>query len=85
MSNLLHDSHLSTAASRASWWQTAVMRAMRRQYERIRHRRQAHRDLARLMELDDRALADIGVAREELMQVTGYGRRPDDTGRHRYR
>lgn len=45
---------------RASLWSVVVI-AAQRLFEQIAHRRVIRRDLNRLMEFDDRPLADIGT------------------------
>ena len=47
---------------RASLWSVVVI-AVQRLFEQIAHRRVVRRDLNRLMEFDDRELADIGLNR----------------------
>jgi uncharacterized protein YjiS (DUF1127 family) len=42
-----------------------------------RRRRQVRRNIRRLTVLDDRLLADIGVARDQIRQVARLGRLPD--------
>jgi uncharacterized protein YjiS (DUF1127 family) len=60
---------------RASLW-SVVVSATQRRFEQIAHRRVVRRDLNRLMEFDDRQLADIGLNRGELLHAIRYGRLP---------
>ena len=60
---------------RASLWSVVVI-AAQRLFEQIAHRRVVRRDLNRLMEFDDRQLADIGLNRGELLHLIRYGRLP---------
>ena len=64
-----------TGARLASIW-TVALSAIERLFEQIEHRRAVHRDLDRLMEFDDRELADIGLSRGEVMHAVRYGRIP---------
>ena len=60
---------------RASLW-SVVVSATQRRFEQIAHRRVVRRDLNKLMEFDDRQLADIGLNRGELLHAIRYGRLP---------
>ena len=60
---------------RASLWSVVVI-AAQRLFEQIAHRRVVRRDLNRLMEFDDRQLADIGLNRGTLLHLVRYGRLP---------
>ena len=60
---------------RASLWSVVVI-AAQRLFEQIAHRRVVRRDLNRLMEFDDRQLADIGLNRSALLHLVRYGRLP---------
>ena len=60
---------------RASLWSVVVI-AAQRLFEQIAHRRVVRRDLNRLMEFDDRQLADIGLNRCALLHLVRYGRLP---------
>ena len=60
---------------RASLW-SVVVSATQRRFEQIAHRRVVRRDLNKLMEFDDRQLADIGLNRGELLHAIRYGRSP---------
>jgi uncharacterized protein YjiS (DUF1127 family) len=60
---------------RASLWSVAIS-ATQRLFEQIAHRRVVRRDLNRLMEFDDRQLADIGLNRGALLHLVRYGRLP---------
>ena len=64
-----------TPNRRASLW-TVVISATQRLFEEVVHRRVVRRDLNRLMELDDRELADIGLNRGALLHLVRYGRLP---------
>jgi len=68
-----------TGVRRAPLWSVAAG-AIERLFERIEHRRVVRRDLNRLMEFDDRELADIGLSRGELMHAVRYGRLPRHSG-----
>jgi len=61
---------------RASLWSVGVI-AAQRLFEQIAHRRAIRRDLNRLMEFDDRELADIGLNRGEVVHLVRYGRLPN--------
>ena len=69
-------------ARRTSLW-SAALGFIERLFERIEHQRVVRRDLNRLMEFDDRELADIGLSRGDLMHVVRYGRFPKHNARHR--
>jgi len=60
---------------RASLWSVVVI-AGQRLFKQIAHRRVVRRDLNRLMEFDDRQLADIGLNRGALLHLVRYGRLP---------
>jgi uncharacterized protein YjiS (DUF1127 family) len=60
---------------RASLWSVVVI-AAQRLFEQIAHRRVVRGDLNRLMEFDDRQLADIGLNRDALLHLIRYGRLP---------
>jgi len=66
---------------RASLW-SVVISATQRLFEQVAHRRVVRRDLNRLMELDDRELADIGLNRGELLHAIRYGRLPSHSNQH---
>jgi uncharacterized protein YjiS (DUF1127 family) len=73
-------SFLSSSAQRigvhrASLW-SVVFSATQRLFEQIAHRRVVRRDLNRLLEFDDRELADIGLNRSQLLHLVRYGRLP---------
>jgi uncharacterized protein YjiS (DUF1127 family) len=51
-------------------------RLAQRLFEQIADRRVVRRDLNRLMEFDDRQLADIGLNRGALLHLVRYGRLP---------
>jgi uncharacterized protein YjiS (DUF1127 family) len=75
-----------TPNRRASLW-SVVISATQRLFEQIAHRRVVRRDLNRLMELDDRELADIGLNRGTLLQHgihygIHYGRLPSHSNQH---
>lgn len=55
---------------------TAAIAVVGRQLEQINHWCLARRDLDRLMEFDDRALADIGLGRSEILHAVRFGRLP---------
>ena len=63
---------------RASLW-SVVVTAAQRLFEQIAHRRVIRRDLNRLMEFDDRQLADIGLNRGALLHLVRYGRLPSQS------
>ena len=67
-----------TGARLASLW-SAALSAVEQLFERLEHRRTVRRDLDRLMEFDDRELADIGLSRGELIHAVRYGRFPKYT------
>ena len=66
----------------ASLWAVALD-AVEQLFEQIERRRTVRRDLDRLMEFDDRELADIGLTRGELMHVVSFGRFPQDSNQRR--
>ena len=66
----------------ASLWSVALD-AIERLFEQIEHRRVVRRDLDKLMEFDDRELADIGLSRGELMYAVHYGRLPKQSNQRR--
>ncbi|WP_413992473.1 DUF1127 domain-containing protein [Labrys okinawensis] len=51
----------------AGRWSKALPTLVRRAVAHIKHRRQVHRDLAKLAEFDDHLLADIGINRGDLV------------------
>jgi uncharacterized protein YjiS (DUF1127 family) len=63
---------------RASLWSVVVI-AAQQLFEQIAHRRVVRRDLNRLMEFDDRQLADIGLNRGALLHLVRYGRLPSQS------
>jgi len=63
---------------RASLW-SVVVSATQRRFEQIAHRRVVRCDLNRLMEFDDRQLADIGLNRGALLHLVRYGRLPSQS------
>jgi uncharacterized protein YjiS (DUF1127 family) len=71
-----------TGARLASLW-SAGLAAIERLFDPIEHRRVIRRDVNRLMEFDDRALADIGLSRGELMHAVRHGRLPSHSSRRR--
>lgn len=62
----------------ASWLPRLAM-AVRRWLAATGRRRLIRRDIARLMALDDRMLADIGLSRAAIEHAVGNGRLPDWT------
>ena len=70
-----------TARPAALW--SVVLSAFERLLEQIEHRRVVRRDLNRLMEFDDRELADIGLKRCEVIHAVRYGRLPRHSDPHR--
>jgi uncharacterized protein YjiS (DUF1127 family) len=74
-----------TPNRRASLW-SVVISATQRLFEEVAHRRVVRRDLNRLMELDDRELADIGLNRGALLHGIHYGihygRLPSHSNQH---
>jgi len=67
-------SHAPQPGLGAGSWRQALANLVRRGAARIKHRRQARRDLARLQALDDRMLRDIGLSRADVVYFAGYGR-----------
>jgi hypothetical protein len=67
---------------RASLWSVVVI-AAQRLFEQIAHRRVVRGDLNRLMEFDDRQLADIGLNRDALLHLIRYGRLPSHSNQRR--
>ena len=58
--------------SGASSWYEALVNVVRQAVARIKRQRRVRRDVSRLLELDDRLLADIGISRAELLHSIGY-------------
>jgi uncharacterized protein YjiS (DUF1127 family) len=52
-----------------------------RSFAWIRYQRQVRRDTALLMAFDDRALADIGLSRGEILYAVQHGRLPEGSPR----
>jgi len=73
MSNSFVETHAPHTGSYAGSLWALLVKAIGRQVEHIRHRRQVRRDINGLMELDDRALADIGLSRCEVMYAVANG------------
>lgn len=57
------------------WWST-LMRPVRHWLVQIKQKRRIRRDIAKLMELDDRMLADIGLSRADIQYVVRNDRLP---------
>jgi uncharacterized protein YjiS (DUF1127 family) len=74
MSNSVMETHARRNGTYASSLLMLVAKAIRQQAERIRHQRQIRRDTNKLMEMDDRTLADIGLSRSEIMYAVSNGR-----------
>jgi uncharacterized protein YjiS (DUF1127 family) len=75
----------SKGASPAGSRGAAMLRPLLHAFAWFRHRRQARRDLDRLMRFSDRELADIGVGRTELLHVARYGQLPEQGSAPRFR
>jgi uncharacterized protein YjiS (DUF1127 family) len=58
-----------TASNSDTWLRLWIKRWL----SRTRHRRQIRRDVLRLMEYDDRTLADIGLQRDDIKHAARYG------------
>ena len=56
-----------------SW--NAIVRSLKRRIARIREAYRLQRDVRSLSALDDHMLADIGLARSDLVHVARHGRR----------
>lgn len=64
------------AVESGTWW-LALTRPVRRWLARIRRQRRIRRDNSKLMELDDRMLADIGLSRADAQFTARHGRLPE--------
>ena len=75
--------HRRAAAPRAMW--SVVVIAAQRLFEQIAHRRVRpfERTSTRLVEFDDRQLADIGLNRDALLHLIRYGRLPSHSNQRR--
>jgi uncharacterized protein YjiS (DUF1127 family) len=73
MSNSFLETYVPHTGSYASSLWALLAKAIGRQAERIRHQRQVRHDINGLMELNDRALADIGLSRCEVMYAVANG------------
>lgn len=62
-----------TDAPRSPIWTDAV-KVIRQLIAWLKQKRVVRRDLKRLMELDDRELADIGLNRGDLLDAVRHGR-----------
>ncbi len=53
-----------------------VIGSLKRPFSWIRSEYRTRRNIDALLELDDRALADIGLGRSDILYVARYGRPP---------
>jgi len=59
-------------------WRVTLLKLVQRWISQFREHRQNRRDLLILRELDDHALADIGLRRGDLAYIARYGKAPPD-------
>ena len=62
---------------RAGTLHEPILNIVRRGVARMKHRRRARQDLARLLAFDGHLLGDIGISQADLLHSIGYGRLPE--------